>query len=278
MSLSRLALRLTTVKAILGRTLAEDRVFDSMANPIDKKLSTETKPMVVVRTDDHEIEDIQGRELHSGNAKCELVFEIGLAARATAEASDGQQVVQLTFPHTDAGLELALDVMESQIVEALTNPSNDWSALWQEFVPRVISRDSRRAAANENGVHFAARQIIIVVDLLSDPIPGGGLIPGSAWETLIGLFEADLNFGAEIGPMIRALITGDEKSDWRRAAHALATPLAGVDFIGLGPVLAVEGMDPETDEPQELVAVDTLDDTTGQRLRFTDADDGIEEV
>ena len=94
MSLARLAMRIAAARALRGSTLAEGRVYDSAILPIDETIAAERQPILIVTTDDHELE-VTGRDLFHGNVSCDLVIEAAIArntsARASAEAELSQR-------------------------------------------------------------------------------------------------------------------------------------------------------------------------------------------
>ena len=251
MSLARLIMRVAAARAIRGATLAEDRVFDSAVEPLDQTISAQRQPLIVVTTDDAETE-LVGRDLLAGDVSCDLVFEAAIAARSQAPAGTdgGGDPVTITIPHTDEGMELALDMMERQIVRALTDPHSQWAEVWRDFVPRIKGRFSRRGASVEHGVRFAARQIVLTCDLIADPPQGAEVSPTSAWGTALAAFAADSAL-APLEGVLRAELEGAEAlADWRRAAAMLGLDLETVDALGIGPVLDMED-DPETLEEIE---------------------------
>jgi len=180
MSLTRLAMRLAAARALLDRTLAGPRVFDSAVDPIDQTIAQQRQPLIVLTTDEHELE-VTGRDLGSGNHRCELVIEIAIASRVEVPASDGDGgQITIAIPHTDEGMELTLDIMEHQVVRALNRDDNAWSRVWMMLVPRITRSLSRRGASAENGVRFAARQLVLSCDLVETPVSGGAVASTSA--------------------------------------------------------------------------------------------------
>jgi hypothetical protein len=244
MSLTRLAMRLAAARAVRNKTLAADRVFDSAVDPIDQTIAETRQPLIVVTTDEHAL-DITGRDLGSGDHACDLVFEVAIASRVEVPAPDGQGgQITIAIPHTDEGMELTLDIMEHQIIAALTQDDGAWSATWMKLVPRVTRRLSRRGASAENGVRFAARQMVLTCDLVDTPVAGEALGSNTAWGDVLTLMEADPDL-TNIASLIRAEIEGAPLADWRRAAAELGIPLEVADQIGIGPVLDFGG-DPKT--------------------------------
>jgi hypothetical protein len=245
MSLARLAMRIAAARALRGTTLAEGRVYDSAIAPIDQTIAEERQPVLIVTTDDHELE-VTGRDLFHGNVSCELVVEAAIAARI--EVAGEESII--TIPHTDEGMELALDLMEHQIMAALTRERTPWSRVWMKLVPRISRRLSRRGASVEKGVRFAARQIVLTCDLIEAPTGGAAISEGTVWADLLGVMEEDTDL-APIARMLRSEIEGQPLADWRRAANMLGIHLEAADAIGLGPVLDFSG-DPEVLEEAEI--------------------------
>ena len=241
MSLARLAMRIAAARALRGATLAEARVHDSAIAPIDQTIAEERQPILIVTTDDHEME-VTGRDLFHGDVSCDLVIEAAIAARVEVV---GEESV-ITIPHTDEGMELALDLMEHQVMAALTRERSDWSRVWMKLVPRISRRLSRRGASVEKGVRFAARQIVLTCDLIEAPSDGAAVAEGTAWADLLGVMEGDTDL-APIARMLRSEIEGQPLADWRRAANILGIHLETADAIGLGPVLDLSE-DPEVFE------------------------------
>mgnify|MGYP001029004588 CR=1 FL=1 len=248
MSLTRLAMRVAAARALLDRTLAGPRVFDSAVDPIDQTIADKRQPLLVLTTDEHELE-VTGRDLGSGNHRCELVIEIAIASRVEVPATDesGGQIT-IAIPHTDEGMELTLDIMEHQVLRALNRDDNPWSRVWMKLVPRITRSLSRRGASAENGVRFAARQLVLSCDLVDTPVSGGSVAPNSAWGELLALMAADPAL-AGIASLLRAEIEGELLDEWRRAAEALGVPLEVADQIGIGPETGI------ADDPSSLTEI-----------------------
>jgi len=241
-------MRLAAARALADRTLAGSRVFDSAVDPIDQTIAEQRQPLIVLTTDEHEL-DVTGRDLTSGTHRCELVVEIAIAARVEVPATDdeGGQIT-IAIPHTDEGMELTLDIMEHQVVRALNRDDNPWARVWMMMVPRITRSISKRGASAENGVRFAARQLVLTCDLIDTPIAGADVAPGTAWGQLLNLLEADPAL-AGIASVLRAEIEGDLVAEWRRAAEALGVPLEVADQIGIGPTTDI------ADDPAPLSSI-----------------------
>ena len=252
MSLTRLVMRLAAAHALRDRTLAGARVFDSAVDPIDQTIAETRQPLLVLTTDEHGL-DVTGRDLNSGAHRCDLVIEIAIASRVEVPASDGDGgQISIAIPHTDEGMELTLDIMEHQVTRALTRDDTAWSRTWMKLVPRITRRLSRRGASSENGVRFAARQLVLTCDLVDTPLAGGSIASNSAWGDVLVLMEADPIL-VNIASLLRAEMDGTPLADWRRAAETLGVPLEVVNQIGIGPV---EDLDAD---PQPLADITFLD-------------------
>jgi len=248
MSLARLAMRIAAARALRGSTLAGPRVYDSAIAPIDQTIAEERQPILIVTTDDHEME-VAGRDLFHGNVSCDLVIEAAIAARVEV-GGDGEPESIITIPHTDEGMELALDLMEHQVMAALIRERTPWSRVWMKLVPRLSRRLSRRGASVEKGVRFAARQIVLTCDLIEATTDGAAIAAGTAWADLLGVMEEDTDL-APIARMLRSEIEGTPLADWRRAANMLGIQFETANAIGLGPVLDLSE-DPEVFEEAEI--------------------------
>ena len=247
MSLARLAMRIAAARALRGATLAEGRVYDSAIAPIDETIAEERQPILIVTTDDHEME-VTGRDLFHGTIACDLVIEAAIAARVEVHG-DGEAESIITIPHTDEGMELALDLMEHQVMAALIRERSDWSRVWMKLVPRISRRLSRRGASVEKGVRFAARQIVLTCDLIEAPTDGAAIAEGTGWAELLQAMSTDTDL-APIAQMLRSEIDGQPLADWRRAANMLGIHLDTANAIGIGPVIDL------TQDPQPATEVE----------------------
>ena len=262
MSLTRLVMRLAAARALRDRTLAGARVFDSAVDPIDQTIAENRQPLLVLTTDEHEA-DITGRDLAGDAQRCDLVIEIAIAARVEVPARDGQGgQITIAIPNTDEGMELTLDMMEHQVLTALTRDDNSWTRAWLKLVPRVTRRLSRRGASSENGVRFAARQLVLTCDLVDTPAAGADIPPGTAWGEVLALMEADQTL-APIAAMLREQIEGVSLPDWAQAAQMLGMPPDIVDQLGVLPTLDEQG------DPVRLDAI--IFDEEGDRMTTIDA-------
>ena len=236
MSLSRLAMRIAAARAVKGATLAGDRVFDSAIDPIDATIAENRQPILIVTTDEHEGIPT-GRDLFGTDESCDLIIEAAIASRVETGGE-----VTITIPHTDEGMELVLDMMEHQVCAALIRERSPWSRIWMKLVPRVKRRLSRRGASAENGIRFAARQIVLTCDLIADPTDGATVPASHAWHDVLTVMAADPAL-EPVSDLLRATIEGEPLADWKRAANTLGIEKTTANVMGLGPLLD-EGDDP----------------------------------
>lgn len=235
MSLSRLAMRIAAAQAVRGVTLAENRVFDSAIDPIDATIAENRQPILVVMTDEHD-SAITGRDLNAGDQSCDLVIEAAIASRVEIAGEVG-----ITIPHTDEGMELVLDLLEHQVIAALTREHSPWSRVWLKFVMRVKRRLSRRGASAENGIRAAARQIVLTCDLISVPTEGGEIPAGSAWADMLSIMATDAAL-APVAVLLRSTIEGSgDTAQWVRDANLLGITQETATAIGLGPLTILTG-------------------------------------
>lgn len=184
MSLARLAVRVATVEALRGRTMVGDNIRDSDIGAIDIAAdgalrTDEDRPFVLVYTDDGRATDVPLRDLHS-NGEVDLVLEFGIATPMVQTDPDtGESVISGSIPATDAAFEMALDIIDRQIASALAGEGK-WPTIWKRLSSGVAKVERRRAVNAEQGVRFAARQVLVTLNLKPDPVMGAPL--GGVWQ------------------------------------------------------------------------------------------------
>lgn len=190
MPVVQFGLRITAVEALKGATLVGDNVRDSDFAAIDvagdgAMRTDQDRPFIVVYTDEAEINEADTRDLRQ-NGTVDFVCEFGAAApMAQTDPETGESVIAgVDIPATDAALELALDLVDRQIVNALSDPSSVWTALWQRLSDRVEKIERKRAVTADNGVRLAARQLRIKLACKPDPVFGQPLAEGAIWSNL----------------------------------------------------------------------------------------------
>lgn len=194
MSLARLALRVAAVEALRGRTMVGDNVRDSDIRAIDIEAdgslrTEEDRPFILVYTDDGRATETPLRDLHS-NGEVDLAFEFGVATpMTTTDPETGESVIAgTTVPATDAALEMVLDIIDRQLASALAGEGK-WPTIWKHLSSGVVKVVRRRAVNAEQGVRFAARQVLVTVNLRPDPVMGAPL--GGVWQEFAAAIADD---------------------------------------------------------------------------------------
>jgi len=229
MSLVSLALRVAVARALVGQTFAEARVYDSAIAPLDGVIAEERRPFIVVCSD-QERAKITGRDVPGPEREIDLVLELALASFVPGEAG-----VEVLIPHTDEGLEVALDLMVRQSLRALLSGESAWSRVILALVPRIMKLETQRGAGADKGVRFAARQVRLVCDPIADP-PFGQPVPnGSPWSLWLAAAEAD-PATIPLRTLVTDAITGAALPNWETVRSELGLTREAARGIGIGPV------------------------------------------
>lgn len=228
MSLVNFAIRTCLKRALLDRTFAEGRVFDSMVTPIDHTIEAGALPMIVVSTDDDQA-TLSSFDLNVDGRELDVVIEMELASAVEVEAGG----VNFEIPLTDAGLEATLDILHRQVLRALAEPTSEWANLFRRFVadPKKILK--RRGASTEKGVRFAARQIVLTCQPANE-LPYGA-DPKGAWADLILLMRADKEL-SDLAALVAAELTGAPLPSWRVIQAGLGYTDAQIRALGPTPL------------------------------------------
>jgi len=183
MSLNRLALRLATVLALRGQTTAGDRVWDSRIGEIDDLAAREAQPFILVYVDDEEAAG-DATALRKSQRSVSLTIELAMGI-----FSSSQDGFELLMPATDAQLEVALDVLEMQVLDALQEVASAARDLWAALVQSIEAVRIRRGAWSDDdrATRHAARLIEMRVRIPRDPPATGQATP--LMDQLITLLE-----------------------------------------------------------------------------------------
>ena len=238
MSIIRMLTRLSAVAALRGRTWADERVFDSDNTPLSRVLvqNEEAKPYIVVYTDTDNRLEVQGTDLTSSRREMSLVLEIGVASKIEGPTGEAQ----ISTPPTDEGMEIALDMVEQQALDALLgDPHSDWAELLKTIIMRVDRVVCQRGASTERDRRWAARQLSLVCDTISD-LPRGVAVPH---DHPIRMFidaaknnpEAGMDHAGEI---CAALVNRAEAPQWEQMQATLGVRRLGLRAIGMAPLAA----------------------------------------
>jgi len=241
MSLVAYAIRTCLGAALVGRTLAGDRVYDSAVQPIEEMVKPEPQPFLVVSTDDEEITST-GWKLLDAARELNFVVEVAIGGMTRIDlpaAEGGGAALRLDIPHTDDGLETTLNVVGRQIFRCL-QVGGPWSDLLQDITYGLKKITVRRGANTEQGTRFAARQYVFTTDTIAEPEFGAE--PDAIWVRLLDLMQADPRLARD-APLIQRMLVGDALPDWRRVQADLGLSSRSLRALGLGPLF------PELGEP-----------------------------
>lgn len=250
--LSRFALRLITVQALLGKTWAGQRVEDSAILPIDELADDHPKPFIAVYTDDAS-HDIAGRNVMTAQGTVSLTIEIGATAKTRIRLDDGSTVTEDAFAPTDGAIEYMLDMIERQALSVMTTDDGVWPEMWRRFAMSIKHKSSVRGASNKDGSRFAGRQIIMQVKTPADPMVGAP--PGPIWSDLLAILDA----APQLTPIAVAIRSAIDQSrpipHWQSLRGMQGLSLQEARAMQLTPDVTLEGANPTPDiVPQPIDA------------------------
>jgi len=197
MPVVQFGLRVSAVEALKGATLVGDNVRDSDFAAIDiagdgNLRTNQDRPFIVVYTDDGDVTEADTRDLRQ-NGVVDFVCEFGAATpMAQIDPETGESVIAgVDIPATDSALEMVLDLVDRQIVNALTDPESGWTRVWKRLSDRVEKIERKRAVTADDGLRLAARQLRIKLACKPDPVYGQPLAEGAVWSELRAAIAAD---------------------------------------------------------------------------------------
>lgn len=246
MSLTRIALRIAAVEALKGKTLVGNNVLDTPNGALDIQAdgtlrSEKDKPFISVYTDQGKVERVTGRSL-TENGMCDIIFEMGvsLAMLETDEDTGATTMVGINIPASDRNQEFFLDIVQRQICDALTDPSNEWADLYRSLHYRISKIEFAGARNADDGQRLAGHQMRLTVELADDPIAGEPLDPSTPFMKFLTALEASDAYVRQAATL-RTFVSGsiDDRQRLQRRHGLTATEL---DTLGHeAPVLAESG-------------------------------------
>lgn len=268
MSIIRPCLRLATVAALRDRTWCETRVLDSDNSPLAEALMVANAPYIVVYSDDDDRENIEGFDLAGTKRGLLLVIEFAIAG--AINPTEGGTTIRI--PATDAAFELALDVIETQITNALLHdPTSAWGEMWRELAVNTDKVSSKRGGSAEQGARWAARQLLLLIDTDADP-PAGVLVrEDHPIRKFIAMARAapELNIAGAVD-IIEAALPTVEAPTWRQAQAWLGLTEGAVRGIGLAPPVEAGPQEWESKIAGLGTAKDGMVDKDGVTVRVGD--------
>jgi hypothetical protein len=239
-SIVRAALRLAAVEAMLenNRTYAQRRVYDSNNQPLLDLLQPETAgdmPFVIVYTDsDSIVRNTAEHGLYSGTRECQLVFEIGVATAIT----DKEGIKRLVIPYTDRGMELGLDFLQKQVLDSVFQDArSEWAELVRQMRIKAWGLVSRRSGKQDKNGHWAARQVVVSLDLISDPEPGQLLAPLHVLNQFFELMQERGSVDGRSGSrLIQNALDKTSYASWEILQSQLGLTRRGIRATGIAPL------------------------------------------
>jgi len=122
-----------------------------------------------------------------------------------------------------------IDLIERQVLCALTDPNNVWGEMWRRFAVATGDRTSNRGNSVREGVRFSGRQIMIPVELPRDPVPGAK--PSALWDDFRTLAATDPELAPALAMIDAALAGSQVEPDWTVLSRAYALTAGGADAL-----------------------------------------------
>lgn len=233
MSLIAYAVRTCLWRALLDRTLAEGRVYDSSVSTLDDLLKGDPKPFIVV-SDDGGSGRVEGHQYAAADRKLDIIVE--LVVGSAVQVGDGYE---LRVPATDDGFEMSLELIERQIMRVMQADDNVFAELFRALTPGgkrfVIIR------GGDTTPRYAARQLTLTCETVNDPPFGEP--PQEDWARLVEAF-ADDEILAPFAPILTSQIIGEPLPDWRKLQAAMGWTRRTQHAVGLGPQIPGEAPAP----------------------------------
>ena len=236
MSIIRTVVRLATVAALRERTWAQSRVYDSNNTPLlDALLGQGSQPYITVFTEDDVRSGISGKDIQASPRSLALVMEIGIALASSGLAPED---VEISIPPTDEGMELTMDIVESQALGVIFGePSSVWGEILRRIFGTISRVSSARGGAAERGARWAARQLVITSEhILSDPVGGTVLPANHPVRTFVtaGRASSDPNMVGAAN-IVNDLINDTPVIDWLQAQAWLGLNRGAAQGMGIAP-------------------------------------------
>jgi len=212
--LGRIALRIASVEALKGNTLVGDNVLDSQIGALDVASDSsirtdQEKPFISIYVEGGRVTDgLDLRALHR-TGQTDFTIETGITTSMVVTDPDtGVSEVIPGLPATDRAFEFYLDAVGRQIVNAMSDPDNEWAEIWRGLCSGVSKIERKRTSDAASGTRIAAHQLVMTLDLLPDPVFGQPLAPTSIWARFFAKLQAVEH---EMLPILLMLI-GDQSS------------------------------------------------------------------
>lgn len=234
MGIVRALIKIAATEALRGRTMAENRVHDSLIAALPMILDGEPAPVIAVSIDDSLSQAREG--LFRTDVEMTLVLQMALARSVTVTVTTGegeeQQTAALEIGDADAALDISLDLLDRQVRVALSDPDNPWAELFRTLVPSIGRIADMRLSDPESGRRYAARIVEMTIEPIAEPAPG----QEDADVVRAGLDQiaAVADYADLAAILSAALDEGSDLFDWRKAQAYLLTTADMPRAIGIG--------------------------------------------
>ena len=248
--LNRLAMRICTVYALMGRTLAGQDVKDSDNAPIDPASpNDDTRPFIAVYTDDQTEEGVTLTIETSVSAR---MVEVDPETGEPRRDEHNQMRLAPGIPPTDAGIEAMIDIIERQIGIALDDEENAWGQLLKQLVtPLTKTQSFRGVMKTESGERLAGRNIAFLGKPINDPPFGQALPANGFWARFLTAVEAEPNLTQMAQPLRDLLTNGETVEGWRLVLRAMGMSREAGDALGVTPAFGMDEAPAIGDMPVE---------------------------
>lgn len=227
MSLIRIALRMATVMALKGNTLADDNVLDSEIGVLTEdieglKLKVKKGRFIAVYTDESEVKPDEPRMFHD-NGLVNLCLEYGITDTMIEVVDDpdtpGRKIRQVFpgIPHADRMHEFYLDLLGRQIRTHLADGQSEAAEILRMLILRIVAIKVERAGSERKTERVAAQKITLTVEALRDPqfmhdVPAGG-----PFARFLAMLDAGSDDDQKLAALIRNEIpaTAEDVEDYR---------------------------------------------------------------
>jgi hypothetical protein len=244
MSLVRIALRMATVMALKGRTLAEDNVLDSEIGVLTEDIHglnvnlRRKGRFIAVYTDDAEAKPDEQRMFHD-NGVVNLCIEYGVTDTMIEEVDDpdepGKRIKAIIpgIPHADRMHEFYLDLLGRQIRTNLLDGGSQAGEVLRGLIGRVVKITCERAGSDRKGERVAAQKLTFTVDAMRDPqfvedVPSDGPM-----GRFLALLDAGSVDDRKLADLMRAQIPATP-DDIEKARARIGLTLAELSALGFG--------------------------------------------
>lgn len=246
MSLLRIALRMTAVKALFGNTMAGENVLDSeigiLGEDDDGLNIVSKKPFIAVYTDEAEVSPDPQRMFH-GNGSVILAIEYGYTSQmseiridpGTGEEYEAILPDAYTIPVTARMPEIYLDVLGRQIRDALATGTSEAAKIFRSLFLSVSSGKCERAASDRNGERVAAHRMTFILTALPDPQVEGDVPANAPMARFFELLDAGDAVDQNLATLFRDLIPATP-DDLEHSRLRVGQTLEELRALGLGPI------------------------------------------